>query len=300
MIEGIPQTPRTVRTTAEGDHTSNGSAGQSAPGAASGASAALPAQGDQVTISGGATSDRSGAQRLLDSHAVAQLVGSSNMKSGDSITISTDGKPVLVIKKEGVSGYDHFKHFASDAIRSASVEISNVIGQDPAFAFKEAALAVKAQVFSGVPQDVRAFASQGFLPMIRVVALGLDGKKAVDTFKSPNSTLLDKFVDGTHVLTDVAGLAGAVGGVFPIIGAPIAMGLSVAGLMGDVGAYGYHVMKYFRDRGLPVPPPDPTQSTDPAQPSDPTQPTTPSVPPSSLHVATVVPPAQAGLIARTI
>lgn len=194
-------------------------------------------------------------ERMLDSSTIANLVGK-QMKSGETVTIKSDGQTVLEIHKDGVSVYDNIKRFAGDTFHASSAEVSNIVGQDPAFAFKESALAVKGQVFSGIPQEFQDLAEKGFLPMIRVVALALDGRKAVDTFKNHDATKIDKLVDGGHLLTDVAGLGGAVAFAIPAVGAQVATYLTVAGLVGDVAAYGYHVMKYFHDRGLPTPDPN--------------------------------------------
>lgn len=209
---------------------------------------------DRVTIQGGEGVQPTVAERLLDSNTVAQLVGS-KMKAGDTVTISAGGETVLEIKKDSVSALDKFKSLATDTLKAASYEVSNIIAQDPAFAFKTSALGVREQVMQGVPAELQGYAEKGFLPMIRVVALALDTKKSVATFKSSEASALDKFVDGGHVVTDIAGLGGAVAAAIPAIGTGVATALTVTGLMGDVAAYGYHVMKYFADRGA-VPPTD--------------------------------------------
>ncbi|MBM3464288.1 MAG: hypothetical protein FJX76_19505 [Armatimonadetes bacterium] len=209
---------------------------------------------DQVSIgkNPGDVPEPTQVERLLDSSTVAQLVGK-QMKGGETITISADGKTVLEIKKDSVSAFQNFKVFAGDVFSATSAEVSNIVGQDPAFAFKESALAVKDQVFRGVPTEFQTVAEQGFLPMIRVVALALDGKKAMDTFKNPDSSRVDKFVDGAHLATDIAGLGGAIAFAIPSVGTSVATALTVVGLVGDIAAYGYHVMKYFHDRGMPNP-----------------------------------------------
>ena len=194
--------------------------------------------------------------RVLDSNTITALVGA-GLKSGETVTISSNGEALLQIHKESVSTFDKIKVFASDAFHVTAAEVSNIVAQDPAFAFKESALAVKDQVFRGVPTELSGVAEQAFLPMIRVVAIALDTKKAFTTWKNQASTRIDKFVDSAHLVTDVAGLGGAVGRAIPGVGAAVATGLTVAGLVGDIAAYGYHVMKYFMDRGMPTPEPTP-------------------------------------------
>ena len=273
-----------------------------APKSAAPAAEPAPTTGDTVVIRGVEGAQPSVAERLLDSNTVAQLVGS-KMKAGESVTINANGQTVLEIKKDSVSTYDKFKTFASDTFHAAAYQVSDIVAQDPAFAFKESALGVKSQVMNGIPQDLQDFAEKGFLPMIRVVALALDTKKAIDTFKNPSANHIDKFVDGAHLVTDVAGLGGAVAYAIPSVGASVATALTVAGLMGDVAAYGYHVMKYFADRGMAPPdpnaPPDGGYPTDPTEPDptqpdptqpDPTQPTDPSQPPDGSYPDPSQPP----------
>ena len=234
-----------------------------------------PAPQDQVSLGGDKPNNAPyvAAERVLNSAAIAHLVGSS-LKGGDRIEIKSGDSVVLEIRKDHVSAYDNFKRFASDGLKTTAAEVSNIVAQDPAFAFKESALGVKDQVFSGIPEQFKTAAEKGFLPMIRVVALALDGKKAYATFKSGDASPLDKFVDGGHLLTDVAGLGGAVCMALPAVSPQVATALTVAGLVGDIGAYGYHVMKYFQDRGMAIPQ-DPPQAAGPKQPSQPGTPNTP-------------------------
>lgn len=191
--------------------------------------------------------------KLLDSKAFGELVGKS-LKKGDTLTISIDGKPTLEIKRESPDFYANFKAKAADAINTTSEVVSDVVNQDPAFAFRESAMAVKPQVLSAVPDAIKTVAENGFLPAVRVVAAALDIKRAVDTFKSKNASKIDKVVDMGHVVTDFIGVAGVIAMFAIPAAAGIAIGLTATGLMGDIGAYGYHVMKYFKEKGLQLPP----------------------------------------------
>ena len=225
--------------------------------AAQPADAAPPASVDVVSLDGGASSNTSGSsstlEKMLSSTTIAAMVGN-NMKVGDTLSIGMAGKTVLEVKKEGASALDNVKTLTSKAFHVSAAEVSNVVAQDPSFAFKGAALAVKDQVFNGLSPDLVPLAENGFLPLIRVVALGLDSKRAIETFKNPDATGLDKTVDGAHLVTDLVGLGGAVCFAIPGINPMLAQGLSATGLVGDIASYGYHVMKYFRDRGMVVDP----------------------------------------------
>ena len=214
-----------------------------------------PAQGrnSEITFpSGGSEADS-----LLNSATVKGMLNS-GLNPGETVTIHDGrGETLLQIHRQGTDRFDAIGNAAKDLFHSAAAGISNIVAQDPSFAFKEAALAVQTQVFAGMPGNLTAIAAKGFLPMIRVVSLALDLKKTIDTWKAHEGTRLDKAVDSLHLATDVVGLGGAIGMIAPVVGPSVALGMTAVGLMGDVGAYGYHMVKYFRDRGLPVPPPDP-------------------------------------------
>ncbi|MBM3463356.1 MAG: hypothetical protein FJX76_14750 [Armatimonadetes bacterium] len=185
-------------------------------------------------------------ERLLD---LAGTLGK-DLKDGDKITVTAEGEPVLEIRKDAVTGLEHFKNFATDAIRLTTAQVSNVVAQDPSFAFKQAALIVKPFVYGGIPYEYTSMADQAFLPMIRVVSIALTAKQAMDTWKSERASRTDKTVDTVHVGTDILGLGGAIARVIPGLPGVIGTTLTVVGVVGDVAAYGYHMVKFFRERGF--------------------------------------------------
>lgn len=193
---------------------------------------------------------------LLDSAAVQQVICQRPLQPGDHMTITDARGGTVEITKEKVSNWATVKLAARDFTNNASATVSNVVAQDPAFAFKEAAVLVQTQVFNGLPDSLTSVASQGFLPMVRVVSLGLDLKKASEIWKDKDAEKMDLAIAGAHLATDIAGVGGAVGLVFPVFGHGIAFGLTAIALMGDMAAYGYHIMKFFHDRGFALPPPD--------------------------------------------
>lgn len=210
---------------------------------------AQPKEQVNVTVAKPGDGTVSSVDRVIDSATVAALV-SGDLKGGQTVSIKSNGQVVLEIKKEEPSALDRFKSFAGDALHATAAEASNIVAQDPSFAFKEAALLVKTQVYSGVDGGLTGLADQAFLPMIRVVSIALDVVKASQTWKKEHASKVDRAVDGSHLITDVLGLGGAVAFAIPGLGRGIATALTVAGVVGDVASYGYHVMKYFRERGL--------------------------------------------------
>ena len=187
------------------------------------------------------------AARLLESPAVDKILNE-GLKKGDSVTIRGGKGEQVIVSKKGPSTFDTVKQAAGDLLHATAAEASNIVAQDPAFAFKTAAFAVQTQVFAGVPDVFTSAAGQAFVPMVRVVSIALDVKKATDTWKAEQATRMDRTVVGGHLVTDIAGIGGAVAMAVPAIAPAVGLTLSAIGLVGDIASYGYHVMKYFRDR----------------------------------------------------
>ncbi len=171
------------------------------------------------------------------------------MGSGDQVTITVNGEQVLQIKNESPGIMSRFIKGSQMFITAAAEEAANLVKADPAFAFKEAALGVKTQVYSGLPDSASQFAENAFLPMLRITALVLDSKKAVDTWKNKDADRATKIIDTAHVVTDVIGVVGALGDKFIPALASVAPTMTAIGLAGDIAAYSYHVLQYLRERG---------------------------------------------------
>lgn len=173
----------------------------------------------------------------------------SKMGNGDQVTITVNGEQVIQIKNESPGIMNRFIKGSQMFITAAAEEAANIVQADPAFAFKEAALGVKTQVYSGLPSSASEFAENAFLPMLRITALVLDTKKAVDTWKNKDADRATQIIDTAHVVTDVVGLVGALGDKFIPALAPYAPTMTAIGLAGDIAAYSYHVLQYLRERG---------------------------------------------------
>lgn len=173
----------------------------------------------------------------------------SKMGNGDQVTITVNGEQVIQIKNESPGIMNRFIKGSQMFITAAAEEAANLVQADPAFAFKEAALGVKTQVYSGLPTSASEFAENAFLPMLRITALVLDTKKAMDTWKNKDADRATQIIDTAHVVTDVVGVIGALGDKFVPALAPYAPTMTAIGLAGDIAAYSYHVLQYLRERG---------------------------------------------------
>lgn len=173
----------------------------------------------------------------------------SKMGNGDQMTITVNGEQVIQIKNESPGIMSRFIKGSQMFITAAAEEAANVVQADPAFAFKEAALGVKTQVYNGLPTNAATFAEDAFLPMLRLTALVLDSKKCADTWKNKDAERATQIIDTAHVVTDVVGLVGALGDKFIPALTPYAPTMTAIGLAGDIAAYSYHVLQYLRERG---------------------------------------------------
>lgn len=224
-------------------------------------------------------------QAIVDKIITSQAFSDSvmgKMSHGSEVTIEVGDKQVIRIKSDGPGLMERFAVGTKAVVGSAASEVSGVVKSDPAFAFKEAALGVKSQVYTGLPSEIQKAADVGFLPMLRVVTLALDFKKFMDTRKNPESSKMDKVVDGGHLVTDVAGVAGAVAFSVPALG-PLAVPLTVVGLTGDVAAFTYHILDYIKERGAAYAESKKQKEEQPPAPPAPQQP--PSPPPTTLTMA---------------
>lgn len=192
------------------------------------------------------------AQQIVDS-----LVSSpeftkkalTKLGKGDELTIVVNDAEVIKVRNEGPGFTQKLISGTQNVITAASNEAARIVQADPAFAFKEAAMGVRTQVANGIPRQASDVIENAFLPMLRTVALVLDSKKAIDTFRNKDASTVDKIVDGVHVATDVAGLVGALGyNMVPALSG-LAGPLTAVGLVGDIAAYSYHVLQYLRERG---------------------------------------------------
>ena len=181
------------------------------------------------------------AKDLLDSNALNSLLAN-NIKAGEKMTISSGEDDLLTIRKE--RGPSRLRELG----RSLAIEAGGIVKYDKGLAFKLGAMAVKETDLIGVAATVTKSVDQAYLPMLRIVGGLLDAHTMVRTIKNPNSTWIDKTIDIGHLATDVAGIAGSVMS-FTGIAPTISNVLTVTGIMGDVGAHGYHIIRYFEEKG---------------------------------------------------
>jgi len=181
------------------------------------------------------------AKDLLDSNALNSLLAN-NIKPGEKLTISSGNDDLLTIRKE--RGPSRMRELG----RAFAIEAGGIVKYDKGLAFKLGAIAVKETDLIGVASTISKSVDNAFLPMLRVVGGMLDAHNMMKTLKDPKSNIVDKTIDIAHVATDVAGIAGAVMSYCGI--APgLSTALTISGVMGDVAAHGYHIVRYFEEKG---------------------------------------------------
>lgn len=175
----------------------------------------------------------------------------SKMGSGGSMTITdSSGNAVVTIKTEGPSLAQRFLDGSSKIMANASQEVVRVMDADPAFAFKSTAEAVQTRVVANFDSDTKKTLEPFILPVLRGGMLAMDTKRAISTYQNKDASVWEKGVDIAHVVTDVVGLAGAVGKGIPIpFVSQHADVMTGIGLVGDLAAVSFHAMGYLTERG---------------------------------------------------
>lgn len=192
-------------------------------------------------------------RELLDSTSVGQIL-SKQLKPNETVSITYGDQQVLTFKRESKTGLQRLREFGA----MAAEEASNIVRQEPTMAFTQSAVLAKAQMSQFIPATISPIIDQGFPTIIRAVALVLDSKKLKDVMRSTRADKTDKMVTIGHVVTDVIGVAGAGMTMIPGV-ANVGGYMLAAGFIGDIGAFGHSIMRYFQNKGEPVP-----QSVDPA------------------------------------
>lgn len=174
----------------------------------------------------------------------------SKLSSGSSMTINVDGETVVTIKNEGPSLAERVYDGGAHIMARASQEVVRVMNADPAFAFKTTARAAQEGVLDNLDRGVQDTIKPFMLPVLRTGMLGMDAKRAIQTYRNKDASVWEKAVDIAHVGTDLVGLAGAIGsaGWVPFL-APYANTMTGIGLVGDLASVTFHAMGYLTERG---------------------------------------------------
>lgn len=185
-------------------------------------------------------------REILDSTAVSTALG--KIKSGESIDIKYGDQSILTIKKDSRTLTQRIREFGA----MATEEAANIVKQEPTMVFTQSALLAKAQMSQFIPSSISPIVDQGFPAVIRAVALVLDAKKLKDVWRSNRADKTDRIVTAGHIATDLIGAVGAGMMMIPSL-AHVGCYMLAAGFIGDIGAFGHSIMRYFQNKGEPVP-----------------------------------------------
>lgn len=174
---------------------------------------------------------------------------------GDTWSVNVEGRPLVTITSEGPSTAERVISGFRAGVRTVTDEVSRVVDNDPAFMLRNAATMVKTQVYNGISSDLQTIADKALIPFARTASLALDSSRCYKTWKSEESSVIDKGIDTLHVASDVVGLVGAIAPmVFPAL-APHADKLLAVGFAGDIVSYSYRGLQYFNRRSEAGDPP---------------------------------------------
>lgn len=173
---------------------------------------------------------------------------------GQAVTINVGGQDLISIRSEGPGFGTRFIDGAKIGVRAIADGASDFIEQDPSFAFRASAEAVKGRVYSGLDPKVSGLTEQAWIPMLRTAALAFDGRKLLKQFKDPSVAKFDKGLSIAHLGTDAVGLFGSLSSVVPALRAHSAL-LTAIGFAGDLAAYSIGITQYAQhlSQGTPNP-----------------------------------------------
>lgn len=89
-------------------------------------------------------------------------------------------------------------------------EVSEASKNDPALAMRISATALTDTLLNKVNEPIKESFQQTVVPVVRGGILALNAVRCVQTFKKPESTKLDKFMDVGRVASDLVGFVGGV------------------------------------------------------------------------------------------
>lgn len=225
--------------------------GAQQPPAAPPAPATPPAPQDSVTIGDGKPKATGGMTREEIIRMSGELAAMGrDLKPGDRIVVKVDGQNVAEVTKEGADRWTSFKTMVSDTATSVVRAANSAIQEDPSFTFREAVDVARQRVLKVDLEGLRDVTLKGLVPAARGIALMLDVYRAKKTWENEEAGLIDKLIDGGHVVTDVAGVIGALPEVLPALRAvPGIQGFLMAAVIGDIVAFGYHFLRWFQKTG---------------------------------------------------
>lgn len=164
-------------------------------------------------------------------------------------------------------------------------EVSEAARNDPALAMRTFANTMEGTLLKGVEPAIKEGYTKSVVPVVRGGLLALNAHRCVQTFKSPDASGMEKFMDATRVATDIVGV---VGGVMVMATNHAALGANLMGFAysADLVSHAFRGILHADDRVKfwqnalaeegekpnpdPDPNPDPNPTEPPAQP--PTQP----------------------------
>jgi hypothetical protein len=89
-------------------------------------------------------------------------------------------------------------------------EAGEAAKNDPALAMRIAATSLTDTLLNKVNTPIKDSFAETVVPIVRGGILALNGVRAHQTFKNPDSTKLDKFMDAGRVISDIVGFAGGL------------------------------------------------------------------------------------------
>ncbi|MBI3929062.1 MAG: hypothetical protein HY319_26195 [Armatimonadetes bacterium] len=183
------------------------------------------------------------------------------LSTTDRFSVEINGQNVCTLTGDSPGALERFGIGAKQALNFATREVAGIASADPAFAFSQAARAVKPIVLQGIPDEFQGVTEQYFVPMLRAVQIGFNVKRFIDKWREGRDperprTLVNEVgtaFAGAHIVTDALGIVGAIGTTVPALSA-VSGPFMAAAVAGDIAHFSFNMMEYVVQRGTAPPP----------------------------------------------
>lgn len=205
------------------------------------------------------------AQDLVDRFTAATAA---SLPVGNRAYLEFAGHDKITVEGQKPSLMPRFLQATHQAVTAGAREASVAVKSSPNGALSAAALAIRPLILNGVPGDVAGYVNDWYQPAIRALEIGFSARAFIQGWKAahpaagqpksayPHTSMdgLNTTVEGIHVLTSAAGMAGSVAATLsPALGHLGALGQTIA-FTGDVAEFAINGMRYLllRDKLTPA------------------------------------------------
>lgn len=174
------------------------------------------------------------------------------MRIGTAPTQQVKNPAVKAAPKNDVSAKSNLMVLGDGLVTGlmfGATELRELGTNDPSLAFRSAATIIAPNLMSGVNNPVVTdTANNWVVPVVRGALLGINTAVAVRTFRDPEASAVNKFLDGARVASDLAGAIGGLALLFTPKYAQIGAKMVGASYAFDIGSHAIRTLQHGASR----------------------------------------------------